>query len=168
MPAAWLAIVGALMLLPAGCGGQPVGAGAGKDRTTITDTFEVGPAGGTFQVPVRGTPTDGLSLLVPAKAVEQPVSLSIGYSTEAVKIRAGTAAGVVFVVKLTPEVTLLQPLRIGVKFPPDSRHLTLVGYKVSAEGRLRPVDTVDLDMKAGRATFLTFQPLSLTWAYVER
>jgi hypothetical protein len=169
-PWAWSVFAGSLLMLPAGCGGgQPAGgAGPGKELTTVTDTFEVGPSGGNFKVPVRGAPTDGVSLQVPENAVDRQVTVSLGYSTAPVKVNAGTPAGVVFIVGVNPEVTLQQPLRIGVSFQPNSKYLTLVGYKVSAEGRLRPVDTVDLDMKAGRATFLTFQPLSLTWVYVTR
>ena len=52
-------------------------------------------------------------------------------------------------------------------FPPSSRHTALVGYAIDSQGRFRPIDSVDVDMKLGHATFLTYQPLTFTWAYID-
>ncbi len=168
MAYAWR-VAGVLLAgIPASCGGQPMGAYFERKDTVFTGRFETGPTGGLFRVPILGTPTDGVFLDLPEKAVEKPISLSVGYCTGSLKLRAGTASGIVLTIKTSPEVTFQQPLRIGVSFTPSSKHMGLVGYAISDEGRLRPIDILNLDMKKGRATFLSFQPLTLTWAYIDR
>lgn len=134
----------------------------------MTDTFETGPRGGTFTVPARGAPTDRVTLDLPEKAVDEPVRLAVGYCTGDTKLAAGIPSRVVLVVDVTPEMRLEQPLKITVSFPPDDRYTALVGFAIDANGRFRPIDLVELDLKNGRASFLTFRPLTFTWAYIER
>lgn len=164
-----LAVAVAMVALPPANGaGQSMGAHYEKKDTTFTATFESGPGGGTFTVPIRGAPTDGVSLQLPEKAVEHPITLAVGYCTGKTRVAAGTPSGIVLVVRSTPEVVFQRPLKISVSFPPDPKHVTLVGYAINQEGRFRPIDLVDLDMKKGRVSFLTFQPLTLTWTYIDR
>lgn len=163
-----LSMAVAVLLPPASCAGQPMRAYFVKKDMKFTDTFETGPAGGTFRVPIRGTPTDGVLLQLPETSVDRPIRLAIGYCTGKTKLSAGTPSGVVLVIRSDPESTFQHPLRICVSFLPNPKHMTLVGYAIDQEGRFRPIDEVDLDMKLGRVSFLTFQPLTLTWAYVDR
>ncbi len=163
-----LSITGTMLILPPASAGQSMGAYFEKKDTTFTATFDIGPAGGTFTVPIRGTPTDGVSLQLPEKAVDHPISLAVGYCTGKTRVAAGTPSGVVLVVKSAPGITFQRPLKISVSFPPDRKHVALVGYAINEEGRFRPIDLVDLDMKLGRVSFLTFQPLTLTWTYIDR
>ena len=149
-------------------GSRSVPATFERKDTTFTDTFDVGPTGATFRVPSRGTPTDGVSVQISANSVEQLVKVSIGYSTGSVTLKAGTPSGTVLVLKTTPGVTFRNYVTIGVSFPPNPKYKTLVGYAIDQEGRLRPVDLIDLDMKQGRVSFLTFQPLMLTWVYIDK
>jgi hypothetical protein len=139
-----------------------------KHATTFTDTFETGPIGGTFTTPRRGVPSDGITLRVPEKAVEGPVSLGIGYSTGVLRLRAGTPSGVVIVIGANRPVTFRRPLEISISFIPNPKHITLVGYAIDAIGHLRPVDVIKVDMAAGHASFLANQPVSLTWVYIDR
>lgn len=138
-----------------------------RRHTTMTDTFDVGSAGATLRVADRGTPTDGVVVEIPPRSIDEPTRVEIGYSTGALSVQAGTPSGVVLVVTTTPEVTFQNYVTIRVSFPPNPSHQSLVGYAIDAEGRLRPIDLIDLDMQQGRVSFLTFRPLSLTWIYID-
>jgi hypothetical protein len=155
-------LLGSVALLLASCwGGEKDGV------TTITDEFEVGPAGGAFRSRASGNPAEGVSLQLAENAVVKPVKLSLGYATAAPKIRAGLGSGVVLVVVATPDVTFEQPLTIGVSFTPNAKYKGLVGYRIEPDGGgLRPIDLLDVDLKTGKATFSTFQPLRFTWVYL--
>lgn len=139
-----------------------------KTGTTFTDTFEVGPAGGTFRIPVRGKPTDRVVLELTAKAIDQPVRLRIGHCSGRTKVATGTPSHIVLTIETSPAVTFEKPLRISVSFPPDARYSTLVGYAIEENGRFRSLDLADLDVNTGRASFLTFRPVTFTWVYVAR
>lgn len=160
---------GLILLFPStGCAGPPMGAHFEKRETTLTDTFETGAAGGTFESPSRGLPTDGVRLQLPEKAVDRPISLSLGYCKGEMRVAAGISSGVVLAVGSAPADRFEQPLKISVTFQPNSKYQTLVGYAIDAEGRFHTIDIADLDMKQGRVSFLTFHPLTFTWVYVER
>jgi len=162
-------IGGLIAVVPqTGCAGPSMPAHYDKHETIVTDTFESGPDGGTFQPPLRGLPTDGVSLELPKHSVNQPVTLSLGYCKGDIHLAAGTPAGVVLSIGAKPQPRFQQPLKILVMFRPDPKYQTLVGYAIDETGRFHSIDLVDLDMKQGRVTFLTFQPLTLTWAYVGR
>jgi hypothetical protein len=135
--------------------------------TTFTYTFDAGPAGGIFRVPVQGTPVDGVSVQIPPTAVGQTIRVSIGYSTGSLKLNEGVPSGVVIVMKMTPAVTLQRSIAISISFPPNPHHKLLVGYEIAADGRLRPLDLLSMDMKEGLASFSTFHSLSMTWVYIE-
>jgi hypothetical protein len=160
----------ALMLLfpTAGCAGPPMGAHFEKRQTTVTDTFETGASGGTFASPSRGLPTDGVRLQLPERAVDRTISLSLGYSKGEMHVAAGIPSGVVLAIGAAPADRFEQPLKISVTFQPSAKYQTLVGYAIDEQGRFHTIDIVDLDMKEGRVSFLTFQPLTFTWVYVER
>jgi hypothetical protein len=160
----------ALMLLfPCGnCTGQSMSAHFDRRETIITDTFDAGPEGGTFESPVRGLPTDGVKLQLPGKAVDRPIPLSLGYCKGEIRVVSGKPSGVVLTVGAAPADRFEQPLKISVTFPPSPKYQILVGYSIDAEGRFHTIDIGDVDMKQGRVTFLTFQPLTFTWVYVER
>jgi len=162
-----LVVGGLAMTLNPGSYGQPMAALFERKSTTFTDTFDVGPAGGAFRVPVRGVPNDSMNVRIPANAVEKPISVSLGYSTGSLKLNAGIPSGIVLVLKTTPVVTFSREVTIGVFFPPNTKHKGVVGYEIDPQGRLRPLDLIDLDMKDGRVSFLTFKPLTLTWVYID-
>jgi hypothetical protein len=164
-----LSLATMIWMLPHAVGARPaMKAHFEKRDTTFTDMFETGPEGGTFTVPVRGKPTDRASFQVPEKAVDRVVRLSVGYCTGKTRLAAGTPSDVVLVLKAIPDVEFQRPVRITAVFPPDRRYLTVVGYSIDREGHFRPIDLAERDMAAGRVSFLTFRPLTLTWAYVER
>lgn|GEM_PF-6663930 len=164
------AMIGGLIAVApqTGCAGPSMPAHYEKRETTVTDTFESGPEGGTFQAPLRSLPTDGVSLELPRHSIDQPVMLSIGYCMGDIRLAAGTPAGVVLSIGAEPLPRFRQPLKIHVTFRPDPAFQTLVGYAIDEQGAFHAIDLIDLDMKQGRVTFLTFQPLTLTWAYIRR
>lgn len=164
------AIVGGPMAVvpPMGCAGPSGGAHYEKRETIVTDTFESGSGGGSFRVPMRGLPSDDVTLELPKDAVDQPVTLTVGYCKGELHLAAGTPSGVVLAVGATPRPRFQQPLKIKVRFRPDPKNQTLVGYAIDEQGRLHSIDLVDLDMEEGNVTFLSFQPLTLTWAYIGR
>ncbi len=164
--ASWVAAIGTAVA--AACCGQQMAAHFEKKGTVLTDTFEAGPGGVVFEAPVRGTSTDGVTLQLPPKAVEVPIRLSLGYCTGSLKVITGKASGVVLTIKTEPAVTFQNPLKIGVSFPPNSKYQGLIGFAIDAEGRLRPIDIADRDMARGHASFLTFQPITFTWIYIEK
>jgi hypothetical protein len=161
--------VGLLLLFPyAACAGQNMGAHFEKKETVITDTFDAGPDGGTFQSPVRGLPTDGVKLQLSAKAVDRHIPLSLGYCKGDIRVATGTPSGVVLTIDAAPADHFEEPLKISLTFPPNAKYLTLVGFIIDATGRFHTLDLVDLEMNQGRVTFLTFRPVTFTWVYVER
>lgn len=165
----YVSCLAGIVLIPPGCGQQRMTpAGFEKKSTVFTSRFETGPGGGRYQVEARGTPSDGMTLELPPGAVDRSVTLSAGYATGKTRLNAGTPSNVVLIVKVEPDVTFEQPLRIGVVFPAGSKHLGVVGYAIDEQGRFRPIDLADRDMKRGRASFLTFHGLMFTWAYLER
>lgn len=158
-----------ILLFPYGnCAGQSMGAHFDKTETIITDTFETGPEGGAYQSPARGLPTDGVKLQLPEKALDRRIPLTLGYCKGAIRVVSGKPSGVVLIVGAAPADRFEQPLKISVTFPPSPKYQIVVGYSIDAEGRFHTIDIGDVDMKQGRAEFLTFQPMTFTWVYVER
>jgi hypothetical protein len=137
------------------------------DRTIIVETVPATPSGTIIQVSKSGTPIDGTVISVPSRALDRAVLLSIGYNTGSfLRLREGTPSGVTFVLSSTPPVTFNGPVTIRFSFPRNPKYKALVGYSIAADGQLRPIDLIDINMTQGEATFSTFQPLTLTWVYL--
>ena len=129
-------------------------------------TAHVRPQGATLNTGTTGTPVDGITVEIPADAVEQETTVTLAYNTGTLSLPRGEGSGVFLRLTAAGIGEFRQPVSIHVRYDAQRhRNAVVVGYAIDAKGRLRAVDTEALDSPAGTVTFSTFVPLLLTWVY---
>ena len=128
-------------------------------------TTQVRPQGASLSTGTTGTPVDGITVAIPADALERETAVTLAYNTGTLSLPRGEGSGVFL--QLTAGVhEFRQPVTIRIRYDVQ-RHpdVVVVGYAIDAKGRLRAIDTEAQDNKVGTVTFSTYVPLLLTWVY---
>ena len=156
----WVALLAGAALAAA----EPAHFERGQDVPVTT--VQVRPQGATLSTGTTGTPVDGITVEIPADALERETAVTLAYNTGTLSLPRGEGSGVFL--RLTAEGIgeFRQPVTIRIRCDLQ-RHpdVVVVGYAIDAKGRLRAVDTESQDNQAGTVTFSTFVPLLLTWVY---
>ena len=126
----------------------------------------VGPRGETLRIGNLGTPVDGITVEIPAGALEQVATVTLSYNTGTLSLPSGESSGVFLGVAVDRVKTFQQLVTIRVPYNVQ-RHAgaVIVGYSIDDKDRLRAVNTESQDNKTGTVTFSTFVSLLLTWVY---
>lgn len=129
-------------------------------------TAQVGPKGATLSTGNHGTPVDGITVEIPAGALEQETTVTLAYNTGTLSLPSGEGSGVFLRLAVDRVNTFQQLVTIRVRYD-AKRHAdaVVVGYAIDAKDRLCSVNTESQDRPAGTVTFSTFVPLLLTWVY---
>ena len=127
---------------------------------------QVGPKGATLSTGNHGTPVDGITVEIPAGALEQETTVTLSYNTGTLAVNSGECSGVFLRVAADRVSTFRKLVTIRVRYDAQQRpNVVVVGYAIDAKDRLRSVNTESQDRPAGTVTFSTFVPLLLTWVY---
>ena len=126
----------------------------------------VRPQGATLSTGTIGTPVDGITVAIPADALERETAVTLAYNTGTLSLPRGEGSGVFLQLTAVGVHEFRQPVTIRIRYDVQ-RHpdVVVVGYAIDAKGRLRAIDTEAQDNKVGTVTFSTFVPLLLTWVY---
>lgn len=136
----------------------------GKDIAVTT--VPVGPQGATLRTGQTGTPIDGITVEIPAGALDRDTTVTLAYNTGTLTLPSGNGSGVLL--RLTAErvQTFQQLVTIRVRYDIQQHaNSVVVGYAIDDKDRLRAVNTESQDSQAGTVAFSTYVPLLLTWAY---
>ena len=128
-------------------------------------TGNVGPTGGIITVPDGQTPISGVRVTVPAGALPESVSVSVGYDDGTLVPRLGEYAGGVMSLEFGGIHEFDLPVSITVPWPDTSR--IPCPYYVDDLGLLHPAQLVSLDASAHTFTFETFHASWYTWIWQE-
>ncbi len=145
--------------------GRTVHVAAPAQPITLLASRAVDRAGAELAVGSRDSPIDGLVVHIPAGALARPDTVSLGFSTRPVAVRAGRGSGVVIVLQTGSLASFQRPVAIEVPVPGLSPEALVVPYRVDDQGRLHLLQLTRLDPDHQRFWFDTFAPGQFTWVY---
>ena len=155
----WVALSGYVMAMS-----PPAHFERGRDIPVLT--AQVGPQGATLKLGNTGTPVDGISVEIPAGALERDTTVTLSYNTGTLSLPSGEGCGVFLGLATERVNTFRQWVTIRVHYDAQRYAKTVVvGYCIDDKDRLRAVNTEAQDSRAGTVAFSTYVPLLLTWAY---
>lgn len=133
-------------------------------NNNIISLSTVGAAGGTIEVTDADSPLYGTRVEFPAGALAGGNAVSIGVNPGTLFPNSGVFSGVILSLNLSQEKTFSLPVRISVRFAGDPE-LVPVPYYIDDNGRLNPVQLVEIDREGGYFVFETFHASLFTWIY---
>jgi uncharacterized protein YfaP (DUF2135 family) len=130
------------------------------DNVTVASK-EITTTGGAIEAGSSGTPIDGIQVQFPAGALPTDTNISLGYNIGILTPNEGTYAGVALILDTGNITQFDQPVTITIPF--TDTDTTPVPYYVDSEGKLRPMQLIEIDRTAKTFTFQTFHASWFTW-----
>ncbi len=135
-------------------------------KEVVLSSTRVGPAGATLRTGTNGTPVDGITIEIPARALTREATITLSYDTGKLTLPRGDASGVFLRIAAGKLAEFQEPLKINISYDPARwKGRVAVGYAIDEKGQLSAVDLGAQDHKAGTASFFTLVPLHFTWVY---
>ncbi|HEX3045862.1 MAG TPA: hypothetical protein VHY08_13980 [Bacillota bacterium] len=159
------------LLLLFGCGNnntsqvnsnnKPITFASGNNIPVTSTMIEV--TGGTIEIGNLGTPIDGVKVEFPAGALPADSNVSVGYDTGLLAPNAGSYSGALLNLDVQNTKDFDQPVSITAPLP-DADKIP-VPYYVDNNGKLHPVQLIEVDRTNMTFTFQTFHASWYTWIY---
>ena len=129
---------------------------------TIVTSKSIDAYGGVITIQNTGTPIDGVTVSVPAGALNKTTTFSVGYNTGALSLVSGTPSGVILILDGGGVTTFANPITITAPFNGDNTVIP-VPYYIDASGKLHLAQLVNVDRTAKTISFQTFHASWYTW-----
>lgn len=124
-----------------------------------------GPEGGTILVRQADSPISGVKVDIPEGALGEMDTVSLGYNTSEIKIRAGTGSEVIIVLRCGQTTGFNMPVSIDVPFDPTVNPDLVIPYQVDGNGGLHVMEIGDIDTENNILNVLSFRPCMFTLVY---
>ena len=129
--------------------------------TVMVSEATIGDQGGTL-TGAAGTPVEGVVVTVPAGAMSEPTTLTLGYDNGGVFTNVKFAEqNVVMVLNSSGRTNFLKPIKVEFSFNSPDR--IPVPYYINEDGTLEIVTPLPFDRLAGRAGFITWHVSNYTF-----